>query len=244
MSQVAREAQKRRRRKAKNRKTPGKIIRHSDIVNRKETVQGIATTQPAEEHRGGYKSVVVSNKSFTISTFYIPQDSATGDFEVKGGHQTLIIQSGQVFFSTRIKGKKKEAPKAENGRLGAGESFTVSKGMTARFTTGHIPTSCLMIESSDFEALQKTPPIDMSTGLNQYRNIRKTSGEDASTRPARKPKTKEEREALGLKYLRSRGVNTPAQVKQNKRKKQQNAGNNSEPAVIIGSNPKPIGDID
>ena len=115
--------------------------------------------------------------------------------------------------------------------------------MTVRMTTGHIATDCLLIESGDFVAKQKTPPVKGTTGLDQYHNMRNVSGSDNTTRPARIPKTKEEREILGNKYLASRGVQTGQQKKAAKRSRVQDRGNNDMPAIIEGSNPQPIGDI-
>jgi len=241
MNQTAVEANKRRRRKAKNRKTPGRLIRHSDIVSRRESVQSIAALAPAEEYRGGFKSVVSKTKSYEFSSYHLPMDVGTGGYKLIAGQQTILVQSGQVFFHTTKTVKKEEIE--DRGKLQSGESLTVKKGMTVTLTTGHIASGCLLIESGDFEAKQVTPPIKGSTGLEQYRGIRDTVGQDSTTRPARKPKTAAERAELGAKYAASRGVLTGQQQKANKRARQQSRGNNDLPAVIQGSNPQPIGDI-
>jgi hypothetical protein len=239
MNQVALEAEKRRRRKSKNSNAPGRRIMHSDIVSRKEGVQRISTSAPAEEYRGGFVADIIKNPEYRFSSYHLPIDVATGDYKVVSGCQTILVQFGKIFYST-IKTVKKEEI-SDRGQLQAGESITVKKGMTVRFGTAQIATDCLLIESGNFEVKQLTPAVSGVTGLQQYHSIRNVSGTDQATRPARSPKTKGEREAQGNRYLASRGVQTTVQQSRSARDRQQKRGNNDVPVVIQGVNPQPIG---
>ena len=221
-------------------KFKGKTISHSDIMRRRGGDKNVVNfrvmgTGESKQIDGGKAVTITSNSTYETYLLYMAPRSSTGQKKVSAGFKTIIVNSGLAFISTIEKDSRK------HDKYPAGSVINVKRGVTYEISSGTHEIELMIIEGADLKEKAVTEQITNPTGLQQAVAARKPEVDVRNIKP-RKPKSKEEREALGRQYEMARGFASPQQKNQIARDIARGVTTDSS-QTIVGANPQPMGDI-
>ena len=221
-------------------KFKGKTISHSDIMRRRGGDKNVVNfrvmgTGESKQIDGGKAVTITSNSTYETYLLYMAPRSSTGQKKVSAGFKTIIVNSGLAFVSTSDKKETK------HDKYSAGSVINMKRGMTYEVSSGTHEIELMIIEGADLKEKAVTEQITNPTGLQQAVAARKPEVDVRNIKP-RKRKSKEEREALGRQYEEARGIHSTQQKNQISKDIVRGVANNS-PQTVVGTNPRPMGDI-
>ena len=239
MSMVSDQAEKRVRQKEATR-FKGRRISHSDIVRSRGDVgaRSLLAYDPKKvvSVDGGKASIIAENPAYRVYVLFVAPQSSTGLKETTVGHQTIIVNSGILYY--QLRGKKRSG----NGQLSPGQFLEVSKGDVVGISSNTNTVECMIIESYDHKDKKISDPISNETGMEQFVAAHKPGTEVRNLRK-RKPKTAEEREAFGKRLQEAQGIMPPREktaLQKNIARGEYDTVNMG--AAVMGTNPQPVGD--
>jgi quercetin dioxygenase-like cupin family protein len=239
MSIVSDQADKRIRQKEATR-FKGRRISHSEIVrSRGET--GAKTLLAYDPKKvvsvdGGKASIITETPAYRVYVLFIAPQSSTGLKETTSGNQTILVNSGLLYYELR--GKKRSG----NGQLSSGKFLEIRKGDVVALSSNANTVECMIIESYDHKDKKISDAVSNETGMDQFMAAHNPGTEIRNLRK-RKRKTAEEREAFGKRLQEAQGVLPPtekATIQKDIARGEYNHVNMG--AAVMGTNPQPVGD--
>lgn len=239
MSIVADQADKRIRQK-ESRRFKGRKISHSEIVRSRgdRNARTLLAYDPKKvvSVDGGKASIIAENPAYRVYVLFVAPQSSTGLKETTAGHQTVIVNSGILFY--QLRGKKRSA----NGQLSPGQFLEISKGDVVAVSSNSNSVECMIIESYDHKDKKLSEAISNETGMEQFIAAH-NPGTEIRNLKKRRRKTAEEREAYGKQLQQAQGVLPPGDrtaLQKNIARGVHDTVNMG--AAVMGTNPQPVGE--
>ena len=221
-------------------KFKGRTISHSDIVRSRGDV-GAKTVLAYDPKTvvsvdGGKASIISETPAYRVYVLFIAPQSTTGLKETRQGTQTIIVNSGILYY--QLRGQKRSG----TGQLSAGKYLEISKGDVVALSSNTNTVECMIIESYDHKDKKITNAINNETGMEQFRASH-NPGTEVRNLKKRRRKTAEEREAFGRKLQEAQGTMPSGDkiaLQKNIARGEFDKVNMGE--TIVGVNPQPLGD--